>query len=132
MSFEGDVTTLTFSPDNPCNTTITSETGDVLFSVVTEHTKKATYTQVRDTDDEVIGSLEWREVLPDRVTIGHRKPVSYADWMKKSLLPFKEWVHPYHADESSSDRPYLVKPRSLMTRVASTNGKELARVVLSR
>ena len=90
MSFAGVVTTLTFTPDNPCNTTITSADGEVLYSVVTEHAKKTTFTQVRDVDDEVIGSLEWKEVLADRVTIGHGRSMSFTDWMKKSLVPFKE------------------------------------------
>ena len=90
MSDYDDAITLAFTPDNPCNTTITSPLGDVLYSVVTEHTKKATYTQVRDAHDDVIGSLEWRDMLSDKVTVGHDKPVPYSDWMKKSLIPFKE------------------------------------------
>lgn len=94
MSSDGEITTFTFTPDNPCNTTVTSETGDVLYSVVTEHTKKATFTQVRDVDDEVIGSLEWRDVLPDRVTLQSGRSVSFSDWMKKSIVPFKECVTP--------------------------------------
>ncbi|GJE94564.1 hypothetical protein PsYK624_107340 [Phanerochaete sordida] len=92
MSRDAEITTLTFSPDNPCNTTITSSEGDVLYNVVTEITKKTTYTQVRDADDEVIASLEWREMLSDRVTIGDRRPVPFSDWMKKSMIPFKEQV----------------------------------------
>ena len=90
MSRSEDAITLTFSPDNPCNTTITSSTGAVLYSVLTEFTTKSTYTQVRDTGDEVIGSLEWRDMLPDRVTIKNARPVSFSDWMKKSFMPFKE------------------------------------------
>ena len=90
MSANAEITTLTFTPDNPCNTTITSATGEALYSVVTEVTKKSTYTQVRDAKDEVIGSLEWRDMLPDRVTVKDQRPVSFSDWMKKSIVPFKE------------------------------------------
>lgn len=90
MSSSTEITNLTFRPDNPCNTTVTSATDDALYSVMTEITKKATYTQVRDANDEVIGSLEWREVLPDRVTIKDRMPISFSDWLKKSFVPFKE------------------------------------------
>ena len=73
------ITTLTFTPDNPCNTTITSATGEALYSVVTEVTKNSTYTQVRDVSDEVIGSLEGWEVLPDKVMVKDRPPVSFGD-----------------------------------------------------
>ncbi|KAI0696785.1 hypothetical protein BC835DRAFT_1414020 [Cytidiella melzeri] len=85
-----EVTTFTLSPDNPCNTIITRSTGDAVYSVVTEHTTKATFTTVRDAGDEIIGSLEWREVLPDKVTIGSNRPVSLGDWLKKSKVPFKD------------------------------------------
>ena len=85
-----DILTLILSPDNPTNTNITSTNGHVLYSVVTERTRKATFTQVRDADEEVIGSLEWRDVLPDRVRIGSSKAASLWDWMKKSPVPFKE------------------------------------------
>lgn len=89
---ESEITTFTLSPDNPCNTTITRSTGDAVYSIVTEHTSKTTVTVVRNAGDEIIGSLEWREVLPDRVTIGSNKPVSLGDWLKKSKVPFRECV----------------------------------------
>ena len=85
-----EITTLTLSPDNPTNTSIMNTAGDVLYSVITDHAHKATYTQVRRADDEVIGSLEWREVLADRVRVGDGRPVSLWDWMRKSAVPFKE------------------------------------------
>ncbi len=87
------IATLTLTPDNPINTTITLSTGDVLYNVVTEYTRKSTFTQVRNQNDEVIGSLEWRDILADRVRIGDQKPISMWDWMKKSVVPFKEYVH---------------------------------------
>ncbi len=85
-----DVLVLTLAPDNPTNTSITNAAGDVLYTVVTDHLKRSTWTQVRDADDEVIGSLEWRDVLADRVRIGDRKPMSLWDWLRKSPVPFKE------------------------------------------
>ena len=89
----------TLTPDNPTNTSISNSAGDVLYSVVTDRTRKATFTQVRGADDEIIGSLEWRDVLADRVRIGSDKPASLWDWMKKSPVPFKECV--YQAPDSS-------------------------------
>ena len=88
-----DVLTLTLTPDNPTNTNITNADGDVLYTVVTDYTKKSTWTQVRDTNNEVIGSLEWRGVLADRVRIGNDKPMSLWDWMKKSYVPFKKYIN---------------------------------------
>ena len=90
VSSNAKITTLTFTPDNPCNTTITSATGEALYSVDTKITNNTTCTQVRNASNEVIGSLEWREVLPDKVTVKNRSPVSFGDWMKKSMIPFKE------------------------------------------
>ena len=85
-----EILVLTLTPDNPCNTTLVSHTGQILYIVSTEHTKKTTTTTVRNANQEVIASLEWRDVRPDRVTFGDKKDVSLADWMKKSIIPFKE------------------------------------------
>jgi hypothetical protein len=87
-----EVTVFTLRPDNPCNTTITRSSGDAQYSIVTENTSKSTFTTVRNAGDEVIGSLEWKDVLSDRVTIGSSRPVSLGDWIKKSKVPFKEYV----------------------------------------
>lgn len=81
---------LTLTPDNPSNTTLVAQTGETLYSVVTEHTKKATFTQVRNANGDVVAFSEWRDVLPDKVTFGDKKPVSLADWMRQSIVPFKE------------------------------------------
>ncbi|KAJ3552843.1 hypothetical protein NM688_g3935 [Phlebia brevispora] len=85
-----DILTFTLTPDNPTNTSITNAVGETIYTVVTDRTKKSTYTQVRDVSDEVIGSLEWRDVLADRVRVGNSKPMSLWDWMKKSPVPFKD------------------------------------------
>ncbi|KAI0806280.1 hypothetical protein BC629DRAFT_1486675 [Irpex lacteus] len=85
-----DILTLTLTIDNPCNTTLVSQTGVNLYSVSTESTKKTTTTTVRNASGEVIASLEWRDVRPDRVTYGSKKDISLADWMKKSIIPFKD------------------------------------------
>ncbi|OSD06307.1 hypothetical protein PYCCODRAFT_919508 [Trametes coccinea BRFM310] len=81
--------TLTLSPDNPCNTVILNDDGKPLYTVHTEHTKSASVTYVRNAADEhVLASLEWRDVLPDRVTLGDKGPMSVRDWLHTSLVPF--------------------------------------------
>ena len=80
---------LTLSPDNPSNTTIFDADGKALYTVHTEHTKSATTTRVQNADDEELAALEWREVLPDKVTrAGAPGPVSLREWLKTSLVPF--------------------------------------------
>ena len=40
-------------------------------------------------EDEELAALEWREVLPDKVTrAGAPGPVSLREWLKTSLVPF--------------------------------------------
>ena len=52
-------------------------------------TKSATTTRVQNADDEELAALEWREVLPDKVTrAGAPGPVSLREWLKTSLVPF--------------------------------------------
>ncbi|KAI0330233.1 hypothetical protein GY45DRAFT_1336962 [Cubamyces sp. BRFM 1775] len=78
---------LTLSPDNPCNTTLLNEDGKELYHVHTEH-GNVTTTYVKDADGQVLASLEWRDVLPDKVTLGQKGPTSIRDWLHTSLVPF--------------------------------------------
>ncbi|EMD33548.1 hypothetical protein CERSUDRAFT_56545 [Gelatoporia subvermispora B] len=78
---------LSLQPDNPCNTTITDANGKLLYSVKTEY-GKICITYVRNSNDEVIASSRWREYLPDKVTIGDKRPTSLNDWLHKSIVPF--------------------------------------------
>lgn len=82
-----EILSLYLSNDNVSNCTLSTEDGRVLYTVYTEHTPK-TVTQVRNAENEVIASLEWRETLSDRVTLGANKPIALSDWMKKSIIPF--------------------------------------------
>ena len=86
---------LTLSPDNPSNTTIFDADNKALYTVHTEHTKAATTTRVQNAEDVELAALEWREVLPDKVTLaGGKGPMSLREWLRTSLVPFylKEWV----------------------------------------
>ncbi|EKM58086.1 uncharacterized protein PHACADRAFT_252089 [Phanerochaete carnosa HHB-10118-sp] len=87
-----EITTLTFTPDNPCNTTITSSSGKVIYRVTTDASVKDPVTQVYDASDEVIASLEWRNVHSDRVILWGHDPVAFSDWVKKNHMPFMDEV----------------------------------------
>lgn len=87
---DSSIVNLTLSPDNPVNCTLINDEGKTLYIIITEFQPKNTFTTVRNDGNEVIASLQWRDNLPDRVTLGTAKPISLGDWMKKSLIPFKE------------------------------------------
>ena len=89
MSYSPDVTVLTFTVDNPCNTTLTNPKGIELYRVVTE-TGEKNRTFVRDANGELIASSEWHLNTPDRIRWRDQPAVSIYDWMKKSLIPFNE------------------------------------------
>ncbi|OCH95389.1 hypothetical protein OBBRIDRAFT_576072 [Obba rivulosa] len=82
---------LTLTPDNPCNTAITDVDGKVLYSVKTEHGEDSV-TYIRNGDDEVLASSKWREILPDKVTVGGKPPISVNDWLHKSIIPFVDEI----------------------------------------
>lgn len=90
MASSEHITTLSFTPDNPCNTTITSSTGDLLYRITTDTSAKEPVTQVYDANHEVVASLEWRRAFSNRVILKGHEPVSLSDWVKKSRIPFKE------------------------------------------
>ena len=91
MTSSEEITTLTFTPDSPCNTTITSPSGKVLYRVETpDPASKHPVTTVSDAADEVIATLEWHEMTSDKVILRGREPMSFSDWVKKSRIPLKE------------------------------------------
>lgn len=79
--------TLSLSPNNPCNTTLYDADEKALYTVFTEHDKETT-TYVKNADEEVLASLQWRDVVPDRVILGKKAPVSLRDWLHTSIVPF--------------------------------------------
>jgi hypothetical protein len=116
MSDANEITTLLFRPDNPCNSTIylgpsISQNAninmidttppdyddlEVLYRVKTTYEPKVVTTVYAGDGDgeggEVVGSFEWREVRSDIVTFGRDGvKMSSGEWLKKSLVPFKEY-----------------------------------------
>lgn len=87
---EGTVT-YTFTNDNPANTTLFAKAfgGAIIhYTVVTEFVGK-TITHVRNADGEAIASLEWREVLSDKVTFKNGKSQALNSWLKSGFLPLR-------------------------------------------
>lgn len=81
-----------FETPNPCNTRIYGEDGEMLYYVNTVHPKGRTITYVRNEQDDIVASLEWRELLSDKVTIAKNKPTTMGSWMSRSPIPYKGCV----------------------------------------
>ncbi|OCH85924.1 hypothetical protein OBBRIDRAFT_784109 [Obba rivulosa] len=84
-------TVLSFSPDDPCHTSITDVDGRVLYEVNTECGENS-ITYIQNHEDEVIASSRWRRVLPHKVTIESRAPMSVNSWLHKSIIPFVDQI----------------------------------------
>ncbi|TDL26379.1 hypothetical protein BD410DRAFT_812844 [Rickenella mellea] len=80
--------TLTLEPDNPVNTTLLDEDRKAIYVVETEHKGPTTLTRVKDANGEVLATLEWRDVLPDKVTIGKNAQIS----LSSCTVSFKDDV----------------------------------------
>ena len=86
---------LTLQPDDPFNTTITdNSTGKVVYVVSSEHVDKNIITTVRNGDGNMIASFESKNKHSDSdtVKIGNAPPVVVRSWLRKSKIPFKEYV----------------------------------------
>ena len=86
--------TLTLTPNNPCDTRITSPTGDLLYSTTTENDKaqSKTVTWLKNANDVTIASLEWGVGASDRVTLGEARQKTMVDWLKKSSNPLSQYA----------------------------------------
>jgi len=84
MSFR----TFTLEPDNVCNMSLRDEDLKVLYTTETVFPGSKTLTHIRNGDDEIIATLEWRDILSDKVTIGTKEKITLSSWLKKSTMPF--------------------------------------------
>ncbi|PIL29768.1 hypothetical protein GSI_07973 [Ganoderma sinense ZZ0214-1] len=73
-----ETTTLTLSPDDPSNTTISDTEPEEtrLYTVSTRHRWNGTTTYIANVHGEVLASLERWLILNDRVILGRDQPVS--------------------------------------------------------
>ncbi|TDL23311.1 hypothetical protein BD410DRAFT_897749 [Rickenella mellea] len=96
---------LTFENDSPCNTELFDEEGEILYTVETISPKSGNVTRVRNADDDILGTIEWRESLPDKVTLPGKQATPLNKWLKKSILPFVNTV----SFKDTSGRKYTWK-----------------------
>lgn len=98
---------LVFEPDNPCNSLIhDAESGDDRYTVVTEHGKD-TITKVADASGAQLAQWVWHEVRSDVLTLGNAQPVSSSAWLRKSMIPFMEYVFLLVASQSDAETTCL-------------------------
>ncbi|KAM5538533.1 hypothetical protein V8D89_007866 [Ganoderma adspersum] len=87
MSSESPATvTLTLAPDNVSNATIHDASGGALYAVSTQLGWSTSTTQVNNVHGEVVATLEWRDLLPNRLTLGKKPPISLRNWLQTSLV----------------------------------------------
>lgn len=77
-------TVLIFDPDNMKKTTISLRGSNrPLYDVDTD--KSLTHTYIRRSSDNVpLASLERREIIPDKITLGGAPAVNVNKWLKSS------------------------------------------------
>ncbi|EJC98638.1 uncharacterized protein FOMMEDRAFT_96132 [Fomitiporia mediterranea MF3/22] len=91
-----DLLTLTLTPDNPVNTTLTNQiyyTSETLYP----RGPKSSYaiTHVCGKHGETLGALEWRDVRSDLVGLGGEGEFPLSAWMNSSLIPFNSCIRKY-------------------------------------
>ncbi|KAH9831664.1 uncharacterized protein C8Q71DRAFT_861669 [Rhodofomes roseus] len=93
MADHSEIITFTLTPDNPCNTTITNASGEVLYVVYTESDQNASTTRVYEgKSDTVVAALLWSDtgLVLGKVTLRGEKEVPMREWMSKSMMPFND------------------------------------------
>ncbi|KAF5334443.1 hypothetical protein D9611_014476 [Ephemerocybe angulata] len=86
--------TLTFEPDNPCNSFISDDsTGEHLYTVVTQHGDETITKLTNAESGEQLAQWLWKDVRSDVFTLGNTKPQPSSAWLIKSMVPFKDTVH---------------------------------------
>ncbi len=84
--------TLTMDPDHPANTTFYTENGTILYTVSTrrifgdKRTAVQTFTDVHNTYDELIATLEWRDLLSDKAVLKDKGEITVGSWLRKSII----------------------------------------------
>ncbi|PIL29796.1 hypothetical protein GSI_08002 [Ganoderma sinense ZZ0214-1] len=78
-------TTFTLTPDDPSNATIYDAGGRALYTVSTRQRWSGTATYVMHVNGAALASLEERDFLPNRVTLGRSPPVPLRNWLHTRL-----------------------------------------------
>jgi hypothetical protein len=84
---------LYFEPDNPCNTTIADQDRNTFYTVATDFTNPdKPVTRVHDRIGKLVAEWIWRDARSDILTIPGRPQTPASVWLKKSVIPFWEYV----------------------------------------
>jgi len=85
---------LYFERDNPCNTTIVDQDRNTFYTVATDFANPdKPVTRVHDGIGKLVAEWIWRDARSDILTIpGHRPQTPTSAWLKKSIIPFWEYV----------------------------------------
>ena len=79
---------LILTPDDASNATIYDASGEAVYTVTTQLGWSASTTQAENISGEVVAMVEWRDVLPNRLTLGKKPPTSLRNWLQTSLVPY--------------------------------------------
>lgn len=84
---------LRFERNNPCNTTIVDHDGNVIYTVVTEFPSSGKpVTRVHSGVGKLVAEWIWGDARSDLLTISGRPQAPASAWLKKSIIPFREYV----------------------------------------
>jgi hypothetical protein len=89
----GSALSLRFERDNPCNTTIVDEDRTPFYTVATHFDNPdKPVTRVHDGIGKLVAEWIWRDARSDLLTIPGRPQTAASAWLKKSIIPFREYV----------------------------------------
>jgi len=94
--------TLRLTEDNPIQTQILSETGEVLYTVTTSSSKWHTKTAIKRgscsssasgdeeaPDESIVATLKWKDVLPDKVVGEDQPQINHCKFLKSTASIFE-------------------------------------------
>ena len=88
---------LSFEHDNPCNTTIVDQHRNIFYTVATDFANPdKPVTRVQDGVGKLVAEWIWRDARSDILTIPGRPQTPASAWLKKSIIPFREYVSPFN------------------------------------
>ena len=89
----GAALSLRFERDNPCNTTIIDSDENTIYTVATDFAKPdKPVTRLHDGIGKLVAEWTWRDARSDLLTIRDRPQIPASVWLKKSIIPFREYV----------------------------------------
>jgi hypothetical protein len=92
-SGEESALSLYFERDNPCNTTIVDQDQNTVYTVATDFADPdKPVTRVHDGIGKLVAEWIWRDARSDILTIPGRPQTPASAWLKKSIIPFWEYV----------------------------------------